>query len=266
MKHLIIAVITTVLFATPAMAGEHGHGHKDHVYATGRVCTGFGPQAPRDIDRAVGSNGVVFSMAPPASQMHLCNIHFHESAEHRAKAFSIFAGKGHAGYGSGYMCGMSKHLSAAEKAWRGAGVCQSAHGDLLPGDTIEVHWVYTTCNVPGGKGLGSCLSGKCANPELRVEAQVFTLVAKGGLNFNDLQSAPPSGTGMPVRYLGSTTGPGYSEQTCSQFQVTWGVHPQCAKLNINSLGKWCKGNKYKEDHAHGVRALVTDPKLLSRIH
>jgi Delta carbonic anhydrase len=233
--------------------------------AAGEVCKNFGPQSPRDIDRAAGSNPVVFSMAPAASRMHLCNIHFHQGAEHRSKAFSIYAGRGHGGYGSGYMCSIGRHLSAAEKAWSGPGVCRGKHGELVPGDTIEVHWVYTTCDVPGGKGLGSCLSRQCANPQLRVEAQVFTLVAKGGLNFGDLQSAPPSGTGMPVQYPGSTTGPNYSQQICSKYQVSWSVRPRCAKLNIHSLGKWCKGNRYEEDHAQGVRALVTDPMLLSRM-
>ncbi len=43
------------------------------------------------------------------------------------------------------------------------------------------------------------------------------------------------------------------------------VRTQCAKLDINSLGEWCKANVFKEDHAHGVRKLVTDPNLLSNI-
>ena len=46
----------------------------------------------------------------------------------------------------------------------------------VEGDTIEVHWVHTTCDVDPGKGLGSCLSDACANPQLRVEAQVFLVV------------------------------------------------------------------------------------------
>jgi hypothetical protein len=113
---------------------------------------------------------------------------------------------------------------------------------------------------------------------LRVETQVFTLVNDAaGLNFNDrdyqdkavkgLHQAKtlPTKTGKPVEFIGSTIGPNYTEQTCSPLQVTWSLRPQCAKLDINSAGNWCKGNVFKEDHAHGVRKLVTDPKLRASI-
>jgi hypothetical protein len=43
------------------------------------------------------------------------------------------------------------------------------------------------------------------------------------------------------------------------------VRPACAKIDIHSLDKWCEGNVFKEDHAHGIRQLVTAPELLSRI-
>ena len=58
------------------------------------------------------------------------------------------------------------------------------------GDTIEVHWVHTSCDVTPGEGLGSCLSDKCANPELRVEAQVFLVVNdSNALDFADFAYA-----------------------------------------------------------------------------
>ena len=75
----------------------------------------------------------------------------------------------------------------------------------------------------------------------------------------------PTNTGSPIEFLGSTTGPKYTAQSCSPLQVSWSVRPQCAKLDINSLGKWCEGNVFDEDHAHGVRKLVTDKRLLSPI-
>ena len=75
----------------------------------------------------------------------------------------------------------------------------------------------------------------------------------------------PTKTGKPVEFLGSTTGPTYTDQKFSPFQVSWSVRPQCAKVDINSLSEWCKGNIFEEDHAHGVRKLVTNPKLLSKI-
>jgi len=123
------------------------------------------------------------------------------------------------------------------------------------------------------------LSKKCANPDLRVETQVFTLVNdSAAMNFNDFSyggymvkgrhqaKSLPTDTGHAVDFMGSTTGPKYTESVCSPLQVTWAVRPYCAKLDINSLGEWCKGNTFSEDHAHGVRKLVTNPKLLSIIN
>ena len=48
-------------------------------------------------------------------------------------------------------------------------------------------------------------------------------------------------------------------------QASSSVRPKCAKLDINSLGIWCKNNEFSEDHTHGVRKLVTNKKLLSII-
>ncbi len=263
MKHNFTTALIALSFATTLFAAS---GHEEH--SDGQICTNFGPQTPRDIDSVSGENGVVFSMAPAAEQMNLCNIHFHEGAEHKAKAFSIYAGDGHDGYGSGYLCAMSKTLSKAELAPTREKICAGEHGDLQPGDTIEVHWVHTSCDVNPGPTLGACVSEACANPDLRVETQLFTLVNDtNALDFNDLKSAKdlPRNTGKPVEFLGSTTGPKFSEQQCSPYQVSWSVRPKCAKLDINSIGQWCKGNVFNEDHAHGVRKLVTNPKLLSEI-
>ena len=74
----------------------------------------------------------------------------------------------------------------------------------------------------------------------------------------------PDNMGAPVQYAGSTTGPGYNENG-SPFQVTWSVRPKVAKVNIETVAEWCKGNVFNEDHAHGVRNLVTNPDLLSEI-
>jgi len=274
-KRIIIAAALTTLSTTGiASDAHHAAGHDTHA-ADGPACTGFGPQTPRDIDNHGGNNSRAFTLAPPPAEMNLCDIHFHNNAEHKAKAFSIYAGEGEHGHGGGYQCESSKHLSKAElKAPKGE-ICKG----LKPGDTIEVHWVYTSCDVKPGNGLGSCLSDACANPELRVEAQVFTVVNdSAAINFNDLTydgnivngyhqaKALPSDTGKAVEFAGSTTGPKYTESTCSPLQVTWSVRPQCAKVDINSLGQWCKGNVFEEDHAHGVRKLVTNPDLLSEIH
>jgi hypothetical protein len=290
MKKMMIAVATSAIFGAPAFASEHGHessemhgGHgtvSDKVIAEQREALakntegkGFGPQAPRDIDAKAGNNERIFSRTPAYTEMNLCNIHFHESAEHKGGEFTSYAGNGNGeGYGSGYK--YSGTLSKAELAPVKHNACPSAHGDLEPGDTIEVHYVHTTAQVKPGATLGSCLSDAIKNPQLRVEAQVYVLVNdKNALGFKDLTAykkvnglyqatAIPSNTGTPVEYEGSTTGPGYNEKG-SPFQVTWGVRPNVAKVNIETVGEWCKGNDFKEDHAHGVRNLVENPDLLS---
>ena len=129
------------------------------------VCQNFGPQTPRDISVKAGSNPRPAPLAPAASAMNLCNIHFHSNAEHKGPGFKVFAGKGEHG---GYKCNLTDQLTAAELKAPEHGAC---HG-LKPGDTIEVHWVHTSCAVTPGKGLESCSSKACANPVLRVEAQV----------------------------------------------------------------------------------------------
>lgn len=269
-KGLIGGAVAAVLTLGLPLAASAAKSVKNSSAA----CEGFGPQTPRDIDNLSGSNPTQFSLAPHYSEMNLCNIHFHNNAEHKAKDFSIYAGEGDNGHGGGYQCQISQSLSKKELAMPKGDICQG----LKPGDTVEVHWVHSSCDVKPGKGLGSCLSNSCANPDLRVETQVFTLVNdRSALDFNDLDydkkgagtfhqaKAIPANTGKSVEFMGSTTGPKYTEQQCSPLQVTWSVRPQCAKLDINSLGKWCKGNIFKEDHAHGVRKLVVNPKLLSEI-
>ena len=246
-----------------------------HQLATSTKQKGYGPQAPRDIDLDNGINQRIFNEAPASTNMNLCNIHFHKNAEHKGGEFTQYAGNGNGeGYQSGYK--YSGHLTAVELAPVNKNICSSEHSTLYPGDTIEVHYVYSTAQVKPGPTLGSCLNDSITNPQLRVEAQVFVLVNdKNALDFgkltevsrkNNLYQASniPSNTGSPVRYAGSTTGPGYNEKG-SPYQVTWSVRPKIAKVNIETVGKWCKGNIFDEDHGHGVRNIVKNPKLLSTI-
>ena len=263
--------IISGLFSLSALAGEDHEGHEGHE---GEICQGFGPQAPRDISLMEGENNSRFSFAPDYQAMNLCDIHFHTHAEHKSEDFSIYSGAGEKGMGGGYRCQLGENLSAKERVKPAREICNG----IQPGDTIEVHWVHSSCEVAPGPGLGSCLSEQCANPALRVETQVFTIVNDpAALDFNDFAyrggkldgyhqvKALPADSGMPVQYTGSTTGPKYDNQHCSALQVSWSVRPRCVKLDINSLGKWCENNVFKETTAHGVRKLVTDPRLLSEI-
>ena len=236
---------------------------------------GFGPQSPRDIDSKAGTNKRVFGFAAPSTQMNLCNIHFHKNAEHKGGEFTTYAGNGD---GKGYMTGFKYdgELSDSEKEPVQAKICAAKGGSLMTGDTIELHYVYTSNDIKPGPTLGACLSDSSMNPGLRVEGQVFVLVNDDdALDFGDLAKVEqrdgyyqavniPNNTGTPVEYIGSTTGPSFNE-TASPLKVSWSVRPQVAKVDIESVGEWCESNEFNEDHAHGVRNLVTNEKLLSPI-
>lgn len=238
------------------------------------LCLESGPQTPRDIASVYGLNPIKFGIAPEPETLNLCNIHSHTNAEHKAPGFSVFAGDGPSG---GYQCNETAELTEAELVDPANG--NGAFKGVKPGETIEVHWVYSSCDVAPGEGLGSCLSASCENPTLRVEAQAFLVVNDtSAIDFNDYvydntvingrhqPKALPAGTGTPVVFRGSTTGPAFDQSTCSPLQVTWSVRPMCARVDINSLNQWAaKGNVFNETTSHGVRELVTAPELLSQI-
>lgn len=282
---LMLFAVSTLL---PVMTYAKNSAHDTHVSVADSVISqqrdllakntkgkGFGPQSPRDIDSIAGTNMRIFNAAPASSKMNLCNIHFHKNAEHKGGEFTKYAGNGDGhGYLSGYM--YAGKLSSSKLKPVHDEVCPSKHGALTPGDTIEVHYVHSTADIQPGPTLGSCLNKSINNPQLRVETQVYVLVNDNkALNFGELTKHDvknglhqalniPGDTGTPVQYAGSTTGPSYNEKG-SPFQVTWSVRPKVAKVNIKSVGKWCKGNVFKEDHAHGVRNLVVNKGLLSTI-
>ncbi|WP_228028751.1 delta-class carbonic anhydrase [Donghicola mangrovi] len=260
MKHHLSAAALIALLPAAGIAAD--------------ACTGYGPQTPRDISMKEGNNHRLFNMAPPPSQMNLCNIHTHTNAEHKGPGFSVSAGKGEDG---GWKCNESGELNAAELEDPFGG--HGPFGGVKPGDTIEVHWVYSSCEVAPGEGLGSCMSESCTNPQLRVESQVFLVVNnRYALDFRTYDfhgkqvdgyyqpDALPTNTGTPVVFAGSTTGPKYTEQQCSPLQVTWSVRPTCAQVDISSLHAWAEENKFNEHHSHGVRQIVTNPDLLAPIN
>jgi len=287
MKNEVIVVLVTAMI-WPIFTSAKGSGYGAHgavsdtfiseqraVLATNTKGRGFGPQSPHDIDAAAGSNPLSFNAAPASAKMNLCNIHFHKNAEHKGGEFTKYAGNGDGhGYQSGYK--YSGKLSTSELKPVGHDICPSKHGALSVGDTIEVHYVHSSAQIEPGPTLGSCLSDAIQNPQLRVETQVYVLVNdSNALDFmvltkhrkvNGLHQATniPGNTGVPIQYAGSTTGPGFNEKG-SPFQVSWSVRPNVAKVNIESVGKWCKGNIFNEDHAHGVRNLITNPDLISKI-
>ncbi len=269
---LATAAITLV---TGCVTTAHSDDHSMSAKASdAELCVDFGPQTPRDISSTLGMNKDNFTMAPASTEMNLCNIHTHTNAEHKGPGYSVFVNDSESG---GYACNDTAHLSAAELA--APAVNAGKFKGVKPGDTIEVHWVHTSCDITPGEGLGSCLSDTCTDPLLRVEAQTFLVVndseAENFMHYayndtmrNNLHqpASLPTGTGEPVVFRGSTTGPSYTQSTCSPLKVTWSVRPQCARLDINSLNQWAAdGNDFNETKSHGVRQLVTDPALLSPI-
>ncbi len=278
-----LASVFIVNSAVASGATEHESGAvsddviktQNAALATATEGKGFGPQSPRDITAKAGKNARSSAPAPAYQAMNLCNIHFHANAEHKGGEFKKFAGNGDGlGFHTGFV--YSGKLSEADKQPLEKEVCSSAHGGLNAGDTIEVHYVHSTAQVNPGATLGSCLNENLSNPQLRVEAQVFVLVNNpkaadfgkfveiGQRNGYQQALNIPSKTGVPVQYAGSTTGPSYNEKG-SPLQVSWSVRPRVVKVSAQSVGKWCEGNVFKEDHAHGVRNLVTDVNLLSKI-
>lgn len=234
---------------------------------------GFGPQSPRDLNQVNGLNRRLFMAAPERSAMNLCNIHFHDSAEHKGGEFTTYAGPGN-GHGAGTGFRYNGVLTERELRPLGFVVGAGKYGDLQPGDTIEVHYVHSSAQVKPGPGLGSCVSPAINNPQLRVETIVIVLVNDStAADFQKLTTIKqvngfyqavgvPDNLGRPVAYAGSTTGPDYNEKG-SPFQVTWNVRPKVLKVDLASVDRWLKDNPFDETAAHGVRNLVKNPKLLS---
>jgi len=267
----VTAVVEVVEVETVEVdATEAAEEMVTEVAAAPLLCEGFGPQTPRDITSVAGTNEMMFALAPDYTELNLCNIHTHTNAEHKGPGFSVFVDGTDNG---GYACDETGDLSEAELA-----PAEGAYEGVKPNDTIEVHWVHSSCPVSPGEGLGACVSEGCDNPFLRVEAQTLLVVNDPeALDFTEFDykdaqvdgfhqaNMIPTGTGDPVVFRGSTTGPSYTQAVCSPFQVTWSVRPTCAKVDINSLHRWAEDNDFNETKSHGVRQLVTAEPLLSPI-
>lgn len=278
----VLAACAGLVWIAGSAVAEIGEAVGDDVVAAQRAAlaantdgAGFGPQSPRDLATLTGENTRSFEAAPSYNEMNLCNIHFHENAEHRGGEFTTYAGNGDGkGYGTGFK--YDGTLTEAELAPLGRPVGNGEHGSLEPGDTIELHYVHTTAQITPGPTLGACLSESIMNPQLRVETQVYVLVnddsAADFVMLTDVQEVDglhqavniPTDTGEPIAYDGSTTGPSYNEKG-SPLQVSWSVRPQVKKVSITSVEAWLADNIFDEGYAHGVRNLVTNPKLVSAI-
>ena len=284
MKALVaVGLSMAAIVMSPAAAGPGAHHEvsdeliqkQRESLARSTAGEGFGPQSPRDLTQPNGLNRRLFMSAPPRSDLNLCNIHFHDSAEHKGGEFTTYAGPGNGhGAGTGYL--YNGTLSARELRPLGSVVGAGKYGDLQPGDTLEVHYVHSSAKVEPGPGLGSCVSPAINNPQLRVETAVIVLVNDpAAADFQALTAIErrngfyqavgfPENLGTAVTYAGSTTGPSFNEKG-SPLQVTWNVYPKIEKVDISSVDRWLKQNPFNETAAHGVRNLVENQMLLSPI-
>lgn len=280
-KALLILSLLSLLQPTPASAaGESEPAHPPKTLFERRavletLSADSGPQSPRDIDQRAGNNRQIFSPAPPRQQMNLCNIHLHEGAEHRGGEFTTLIGPGDgAGFGTGFR--YDGRLTAEELVAFDRPVGKTAEGELTPGDTIEIHFVFSSSAVAPGASLSACVSPKITNPQLRGEAVIAVLVNDPSAEqltriatierIDGYHQVPylPDDLGQPVSYSGSTTGPDY-DMAPSLLEMTWNIRPRVLKLDIRSVDAWLRSNPFEETHAHGVRDLIVDPDLLSPI-
>ena len=88
-----ISIPCDTAVATKQVSDDFISSQRDALAAS-TLDKGFGPQSPRDLDTLVGENTRIFNLSLAPSEMNLCNIHFHEGAEHRGGQFKTYAGNG----------------------------------------------------------------------------------------------------------------------------------------------------------------------------
>lgn len=240
------------------------------------ACDFAGPQSPRDVTGVDGSNPYKvegLQRTTSTEGMRICNVHFHRFAEHRSEG-QYDVDKGREGWACRSAGASSGDGQAAPDENGGLDEQAPAHD----GDTVEVHWAYTTCpqqlideqiaaalekDPKAITGLAPCA---CPGAEIVFEARIFRISKDSGLD--TLSNTPPPPTGELARYFGSTTGAVYNG-TCSPIQSGWRVDRSCGELKLSALEAWLQDPRgailFNESKPHGVRELVTDPKILSRL-
>ena len=149
-----LLAVTTSCLVVGGVAIAASHAEKavpDDVIAEQRSAlaestegAGFGPQSPRDIDAVTGDNPRMFEAAPRHTAMNLCNIHFHESAEHRGGEFTTYRGNGN-GKGSGTGFVYSGELSEAELAGLDEEIGAGPYGSVVSSPNVK------RCSMPSGR-------------------------------------------------------------------------------------------------------------------
>merc|ERR1712100_835616 len=150
-------------------------------------------------------------------------------------------------------------------------------GDMMVGQTYEIHWPHSTvgacgtpfqyqtpfydgvfCNFPAG--------GASTHDNVGVQSQVFTIVNDESYYYPDLIKGMivggDFGADMAI-YTGSTTGTSRDNDISSPYSpITWQVDRKCHLISASSFDKLCADMKQQVDdmssdlHAHGARVLV----------
>lgn len=202
------------------------------------TCDRSEPQAPRDVTR--GSPGLksprgVMPMTSCA-EMDLVNFHFHLGAEHRSEGqYDVEQGEWDGtGLRPGYFCNSDFGLDESANEPYNFQFCDN----VQVGNTYEVHWVHST----GGDafktdGLNGAFSRK-NNPIVAVESQAIKIVNHE--SYSDFSLDGMLDSGDVALYLGSTTGPSYSNEICSAFQVNWLVDRDCKAVSASAFDNVCR--------------------------
>jgi hypothetical protein len=285
---VVLLALTAAISCKPkAAASLHGSAHGAAVEAPKAIpsfngsfepmaCDFAGPQTPRDVSGPDGSNSYKvegLQRTTSTEGMRVCNVRFHRFAEHRSQGqYDVDKGR------DGWACRSADASSGDLQAAPGEDGGLDEEALVRDGDTVEVQWAHTTCpqelideaiaaalekDPMASTGLAPCA---CPGAEIVFEARVFRISKDSGLD--TLTNTPPPPTGELARYFGSTTGTLYDGK-CSPIQSGWRVDRSCGELKLSALEGWLQdprgAKRFNESRPHGVRELVTDPKLLSRL-
>jgi hypothetical protein len=269
---IIIGAAITIAVTYPVLRDEWFGPGDDETGARAAfvACSDAGTQSPADVSEGALASGA--SILPTnailrnVSLMTLANVHYHSPAEHRSQGEFSTPNASE----SGFACDDASDATGTARvvATNGDDVSDARYAfsfcqDVAVGDTIELHWVYSTGAARTGVSDG--LSGAFAtqnNPYVVVRAQVFKITNNPSDDVADLLvSWNTTLVSDAVRYVGSTTGDKYDNvDRCSPFLVIWHVDRECHRVSARSLDEMCrvmKDNGLSDDlKAHAARQLV----------
>ena len=256
----VVRAIVAVVSATAARANE------EFV-----ACRDAREQAPIDVS-ATAAMGAMASetwkraMVNDVRGMVLVNVHFHVPAEHRSEGEYSTREVSETGFSCDEDATPRTDGEASSDAF--------AHCENVAlGDTVELHWVYSTGGERGAEisdGLGSAFATQ-RNPLIVVRAQVFRVTNGGDGAYDDDAKSLLSGWNASIvtdalQYIGSTTGSKYdSIDKCSPYAVTWHVDRKCHDISARKIDEMCGEMKRTYSMTEDIRAHESRELVPSRL-